>query len=39
MSHRQRYWTFSALAFVIFAALLGAVVVILLHSWYSEGQS
>ena len=26
MSHRQRYWTFSALAFVIFAALLGAIV-------------
>jgi len=26
MSHRQRYWTFSALAFVVFAALLGAIV-------------
>lgn len=26
MSHRQRYWTFSAIGFVIFAALLGAVV-------------
>jgi len=26
VSHRQRYWTFSALAFVVFAALLGAIV-------------
>lgn len=26
MSHRQRYWTFSAIAFVAFAALIGAVI-------------
>jgi len=26
MSHRQRAWTFSAIAFVVVAAILGAVI-------------